>query len=66
MPVAHDASPVQELKGKFLIKGKRLNKLEASFAAADDADVTEEDEANNGDKDELKEEEKKKVGCPAE
>ncbi|XP_040026362.2 1-phosphatidylinositol 4,5-bisphosphate phosphodiesterase delta-1 isoform X1 [Gasterosteus aculeatus] len=50
----------EELKGKFLIKGKRLNKLEASFAAADDADVTEEDEANNGDKDELKEEEKKK------
>ncbi|KAM8849613.1 1-phosphatidylinositol 4,5-bisphosphate phosphodiesterase delta-1-like isoform 2-T2 [Spinachia spinachia] len=54
----------EELKGKFLIKGKRLNKLEASFApeaaAAEESDVTEEDEENNEDKDEQKEEEKKK------
>ncbi|XP_053185437.1 1-phosphatidylinositol 4,5-bisphosphate phosphodiesterase delta-1b [Scomber japonicus] len=52
----------EDLKGKFLIKGKRLNKLEASFAAeaaaADDTDVTEEEESN--DEDEQKEEEKKK------
>uniref|UniRef100_A0A3B4WH43 Phosphoinositide phospholipase C n=1 Tax=Seriola lalandi dorsalis TaxID=1841481 RepID=A0A3B4WH43_SERLL len=38
----------EELKGKFLVKGKRLNKLEATFAseaaAADDTDVTEEDD----------------------
>lgn len=55
---------LQELKGKFLIKGKRLNKLEASFApeaaAGDDTDVTEEEESN--DEDEQKEEEKSKVG----
>lgn len=54
---------LQELKGKFLIKGKRLNKLEASFtreaAAADDTDVTEEDESND---EEEEEEEKSKVG----
>uniref|UniRef100_A0A8C2ZLB6 Phosphoinositide phospholipase C n=1 Tax=Cyclopterus lumpus TaxID=8103 RepID=A0A8C2ZLB6_CYCLU len=54
----------EELKGKFLIKGKRLNKLEASFAPeaaeADDADVTEEDESNNEDEDEQKEDEKRK------
>lgn len=53
-------SYLQDLKGKFLIKGKRLNKLEASFAAeaaaADDTDVTEEEESN--DEDEQKEEEK--------
>lgn len=53
-----------ELKGKFLIKGKRLNKLEASFApevaAADDTDVTEEDESNDEDEEEQKEEEKRK------
>eukprot|EP00064_Thunnus_orientalis_P004803 superscaffoldBa00000448_g4815 len=52
----------EELKGKILIKGKRLNKLEASFAAeeaaADDPDVTEEEESN--DEDEQKEEEKSK------
>ncbi|CAK6967906.1 -phosphatidylinositol 4%2C5-bisphosphate phosphodiesterase delta-1b [Scomber scombrus] len=52
----------EDLKGKILIKGKRLNKLEASFAAeaaaADATDVTEEEESN--DEDEQKEEEKKK------
>lgn len=56
-------SPLQELKGKFLIKGKRLNKLEASFAreaaAADDTDVTEEYESNDEDEEE---EQKSKVG----
>ncbi|XP_068459473.1 1-phosphatidylinositol 4,5-bisphosphate phosphodiesterase delta-1-like isoform X2 [Clinocottus analis] len=55
----------EELKGKFLIKGKRLNKLEASFAtetvAADDTDVTEEDESDNDDVDEQKQEEKRKA-----
>lgn len=54
----------EELKGKFLIKGKRLNKLEACFAseatAADDTDVTEEEESNDEDEDEQKEEEKSK------
>ncbi|XP_010740451.1 1-phosphatidylinositol 4,5-bisphosphate phosphodiesterase delta-1 isoform X1 [Larimichthys crocea] len=56
----------EELKGKFLIKGKRLNKLEASFASeaaeADDEDVTEEEESNEEDEDEEmeKEESKKK------
>ncbi|XP_070774279.1 1-phosphatidylinositol 4,5-bisphosphate phosphodiesterase delta-1-like isoform X4 [Enoplosus armatus] len=48
----------EELKGKFLIKGKRLNKLEASFApeaaAADDTDVTEEEESNDEDQEEDK------------
>lgn len=39
----------QELKGKFLIKGKRLNKLEDTFAEADDNDVTEEEESNDED-----------------
>uniref|UniRef100_A0A3Q4HNB7 Phosphoinositide phospholipase C n=1 Tax=Neolamprologus brichardi TaxID=32507 RepID=A0A3Q4HNB7_NEOBR len=41
----------EELKGKFLIKGKRLNKLEDTFAeaAADDTDVTEEEESNDED-----------------
>ncbi|KAM7378865.1 hypothetical protein PAMP_004460 [Pampus punctatissimus] len=52
----------EELKGKFLIKGKRLNKLEASFATetalADDTGVTEEEESN--DEDEQKEEKEKK------
>uniref|UniRef100_A0A7N6A2R1 Phosphoinositide phospholipase C n=1 Tax=Anabas testudineus TaxID=64144 RepID=A0A7N6A2R1_ANATE len=52
----------EELKGKILIKGKRLNKLEASFAsepaAADDADVTEEEESNGENE---QEEEKRKV-----
>ncbi|XP_030607580.1 1-phosphatidylinositol 4,5-bisphosphate phosphodiesterase delta-1-like isoform X2 [Archocentrus centrarchus] len=39
----------EELKGKFLIKEKRLNKLEAAFApeaAAHDTDVTEEEESS--------------------
>uniref|UniRef100_A0A7N6ARV0 Phosphoinositide phospholipase C n=1 Tax=Anabas testudineus TaxID=64144 RepID=A0A7N6ARV0_ANATE len=52
-----------ELKGKILIKGKRLNKLEASFAsepaAADDADVTEEEESN-GENEQEEEKRKKK------
>lgn len=47
---------LQELRGKFLIKGKRLNKLEATFApeaaAADDTDVTEEEESNDEEKEE--------------
>lgn len=45
------------MKGKFLIKGKRLNKLEAVFAqeaAATDEDVTEEDESGDEDEDEQK------------
>ncbi|XP_018533001.1 1-phosphatidylinositol 4,5-bisphosphate phosphodiesterase delta-1 isoform X2 [Lates calcarifer] len=55
----------EELKGKFLIKGKRLNKLEATFAtkaaAADDTDVTEEEESNDEEeKEEAKESSKKK------
>lgn len=44
----------QELKGKFLIKGKRLNKLEAIFtpeAADEETDVTEEEESNDEDED---------------
>ncbi len=56
----------QELKGKFLIKGKRLNKLEACFApeeaAADGTVVTEEEDSNDDDVDEQKEKEKSKVG----
>ncbi|XP_035025981.2 1-phosphatidylinositol 4,5-bisphosphate phosphodiesterase delta-1 isoform X1 [Hippoglossus stenolepis] len=52
----------EELKGKFLIKGKRLHKLETIFAsetaADDDEDVTEEEESN--DEDEQKEEEPSK------
>uniref|UniRef100_A0A3B3UV60 Phosphoinositide phospholipase C n=1 Tax=Poecilia latipinna TaxID=48699 RepID=A0A3B3UV60_9TELE len=48
----------EELKGKFLIKGKRLNKLEASFAEAaeeaDNTDVTEEEESSNEADDEPK------------
>ncbi|KAL7386955.1 hypothetical protein ABVT39_016153 [Epinephelus coioides] len=54
----------EELKGKFLIKGKRLNKLEASFAAEaaddDDIDVTEEEESNDEDEAEQQEQKKKK------
>ncbi|XP_037644610.1 1-phosphatidylinositol 4,5-bisphosphate phosphodiesterase delta-1-like isoform X2 [Sebastes umbrosus] len=54
----------EELKGKFLIKGKRLNKLEATFAPeaamADDTDVTEEDDSNDDDEDEQKEEAQRK------
>lgn len=55
---------LQELKGRFLIKGKRLNKLEASFAqeaaADEDTDVTEEDESSDDDGDE-EEQKKSKV-----
>ncbi|KAM3866434.1 1-phosphatidylinositol 4,5-bisphosphate phosphodiesterase delta-1-like [Diretmus argenteus] len=54
----------EELKGKFLIKGKRLNKLEVSFApeppVEDDIDVTEEEESNEEDEEEQKEEQKSK------
>uniref|UniRef100_A0A672I527 Phosphoinositide phospholipase C n=1 Tax=Salarias fasciatus TaxID=181472 RepID=A0A672I527_SALFA len=53
----------EELKGKFLIKGKRLNKLEASFvqdtAAAEDTDVTEEEESNDEDEEQQKKSKKK-------
>ncbi|XP_051269289.1 1-phosphatidylinositol 4,5-bisphosphate phosphodiesterase delta-1 isoform X3 [Dicentrarchus labrax] len=53
----------EELKGKFLIKGKRLNKLEASFAAeaeaADDTNVTEEEESNDEDEDKKEENQSK-------
>ncbi|XP_077354526.1 1-phosphatidylinositol 4,5-bisphosphate phosphodiesterase delta-1-like isoform X2 [Festucalex cinctus] len=52
----------EELKGKFLIKAKKLNKLEATFApdalGADESEVTEEEESN--DEDEPEEENKKK------
>ena len=40
--------PVQELKGRFLIKGKRSNKLDAAFnnnSSIEDDSVSEEDEA---------------------
>ncbi|XP_053738771.1 1-phosphatidylinositol 4,5-bisphosphate phosphodiesterase delta-1-like isoform X1 [Synchiropus splendidus] len=57
----------EELKGKFVIKAKRLNKLEAMFAAeapADDVtDVSEEEESNDDeddDDDEQQEERRKK------
>lgn len=39
---------MQELKGKFLIKGKRLNKLNAAFnnnSTIEEGTVSEEDEA---------------------
>uniref|UniRef100_A0A667ZS87 Phosphoinositide phospholipase C n=1 Tax=Myripristis murdjan TaxID=586833 RepID=A0A667ZS87_9TELE len=52
----------EELKGKFVVKGKRLNKLEATFApeaaAEDDTDVTEEEDSN--DEEEEQEEQKRK------
>ncbi|XP_061652211.1 1-phosphatidylinositol 4,5-bisphosphate phosphodiesterase delta-1-like isoform X1 [Phyllopteryx taeniolatus] len=52
----------EELKGKFLIKAKRLNKLETTFAPevadVDDSEVTEEEESN--DEDEPEEQNKKK------
>lgn len=51
----------EELKGKILIKGKRLNKLESLYtqeADAEDTDVTEEEESN--DEDEVEEQEKRK------
>lgn len=57
MAVAHIVCFLQELKGKFLIKGKRLNKLEAMFsqeAAAEDTDLTEEEESGDEDEDEQK------------
>ncbi|KAG7524498.1 1-phosphatidylinositol 4,5-bisphosphate phosphodiesterase delta-1-like isoform X1 [Solea senegalensis] len=53
----------EELKGKFLIKGKRLNKLEASYRAEVEAeltDVTEEEESNDEDEEKEKEKSKKK------
>uniref|UniRef100_UPI0037E72DD9 1-phosphatidylinositol 4,5-bisphosphate phosphodiesterase delta-1-like isoform X2 n=1 Tax=Semicossyphus pulcher TaxID=241346 RepID=UPI0037E72DD9 len=54
----------EELKGKFLIKGKRLNKLETMFApeasADDDTDVTEEEESNDDNEEEEQEQEKPK------
>ncbi|KAM9322782.1 1-phosphatidylinositol 4,5-bisphosphate phosphodiesterase delta-1-like [Pholidichthys leucotaenia] len=50
----------KELKGKFIIKGKRLNKLESVFApdadAGDETDVTEEEESD----DEAEEQQKQK------
>lgn len=39
---------MQELKGRFLIKGKRLNKLDTAFSSnstVDEDTVSEEDEA---------------------
>lgn len=39
---------MQELKGKFLIKGKRMNKLDAAFSnnnTIEEGTVSEEDEA---------------------
>lgn len=54
----------EELKGKFLIKGKRLNKLETCFAAeaeaAEDTDVTEEEESNDEEDEQKAEEQSKK------
>ncbi|KAM9719670.1 1-phosphatidylinositol 4,5-bisphosphate phosphodiesterase delta-1-like [Menidia menidia] len=53
----------EELKGKFLIKGKRLNKLEAVFAeeaAAEDTGVTEEEDSNDDDEEEEQKEKKSK------
>lgn len=53
----------EELKGKFLIKGKRLNKLESLFteeAGAEDTDVTEEEESNDEEEAEEQERSKKK------
>ncbi|XP_060900037.1 1-phosphatidylinositol 4,5-bisphosphate phosphodiesterase delta-1-like isoform X2 [Labrus mixtus] len=55
----------EELTGKFLIKGKRLNKLEVMYApdeeAADDTDVTEEEESNDEEKEEEENKQKKKL-----
>ncbi|XP_041849265.1 1-phosphatidylinositol 4,5-bisphosphate phosphodiesterase delta-1-like isoform X2 [Melanotaenia boesemani] len=54
----------EELKGKFVIKGKRLNKLEASFAeeakAAEENDVTEEEESQDEDEEDEQKNNKKK------
>ncbi|KAK5859649.1 hypothetical protein PBY51_021190 [Eleginops maclovinus] len=56
---------LQELKGKFLIKGKRLNKLEATFAPDntedDEEDMTEEEESDDEDEEQEKKKEKKKL-----
>ncbi|XP_047444392.1 1-phosphatidylinositol 4,5-bisphosphate phosphodiesterase delta-1-like isoform X2 [Mugil cephalus] len=55
----------EELKGKFLIKGKRLNKLEDIFTqdaeAASDTEMTEEEESLDEDEDETQEKSKKKL-----
>ncbi|KAL3054776.1 hypothetical protein OYC64_017665 [Pagothenia borchgrevinki] len=55
----------EELKGKFLIKGKRLNKLEATFAPDntedDEEDVTEEEESDDEDQEQEKKKVKKKL-----
>ncbi|XP_061791484.1 1-phosphatidylinositol 4,5-bisphosphate phosphodiesterase delta-1-like [Nerophis lumbriciformis] len=54
----------EEMKRKFLIKAKRLNKLEAIFASEateiDDAEVTEEDESDDDEEPEEEEKRKKK------
>ncbi|XP_061747483.1 1-phosphatidylinositol 4,5-bisphosphate phosphodiesterase delta-1-like isoform X2 [Nerophis ophidion] len=54
----------EEMKRKFLIKAKRLNKLEAIFASEateiDDAEVTEEEESDDDDDEEEEEEEEKR------
>ncbi|XP_063075169.1 1-phosphatidylinositol 4,5-bisphosphate phosphodiesterase delta-1b isoform X2 [Engraulis encrasicolus] len=54
----------EELKGKFLIKGKRLNKLEDSFATeantAED-DVTEEEESGDDEEEDQKPKKSKKL-----
>ncbi|XP_068604489.1 1-phosphatidylinositol 4,5-bisphosphate phosphodiesterase delta-1-like [Brachionichthys hirsutus] len=53
----------QELKGKFLIKGKKLNYLEASFgseAAGKDEEVTEEEDSNDEEEERKQEENRKK------
>ncbi|XP_061926287.1 1-phosphatidylinositol 4,5-bisphosphate phosphodiesterase delta-1b [Entelurus aequoreus] len=54
----------EEMKRKFLIKAKRLNKLEAVFASEateiDDAEVTEEDESDDDEEPEEEEKRKKK------
>ncbi|XP_028282564.1 1-phosphatidylinositol 4,5-bisphosphate phosphodiesterase delta-1-like isoform X2 [Parambassis ranga] len=56
----------EELKGKFLIKGKRLNKLEDSFTpeaaeADDDIDVTEEEDSNDDEEEQKEKKSKKKL-----
>nr|XP_057922783.1 1-phosphatidylinositol 4,5-bisphosphate phosphodiesterase delta-1b isoform X2 [Doryrhamphus excisus] len=55
----------EDLKGKFLIKAKRLNKLEATFAtealAADDSEVTEEEESDDEEESEEEQRKKKKL-----
>ncbi|KAJ8337237.1 hypothetical protein SKAU_G00384570 [Synaphobranchus kaupii] len=55
----------EELKGRFLIKGKRLNKLDAFYAADDaveeDDSVSEDDEAADAEEDEEKKPKKSKL-----